>query len=232
MAHHMKSLLLIAGLLCCDSLTAATRHSLSEIQLVAEEHVRTHLQNDGSDVIVESNKLDPRLNLASCSSPLTASMPYAAKLSHSIIVSVSCNDEQAWSLHVPVRIKVYKEIAVARQPMARGAILNENSITMQRREISRLGGGYILDKTKATGLVTQRPLQLGQALLSNYLKAPTVIKRGQKITLLAKLDNFEVRSTGEALMDGAVGERIKAKNRRSRRVVEGIVTGDATIYVY
>ncbi len=232
MRFQVKILLLLQYLLTSSVLTAATRHPLDEIRQLAQEYVRAHVQQDNNEVVVESNKLDPRLNLASCTSPLKAQLPYAGKLSHSIIVSVSCEGEQPWSLHVPVSIRIFKEIAVAARPMAQGEVLDDAGVEMQRREVSRLGGGYLLQEEKAIGFVTRRPLQMGQALLSTYLKAPTVIKRGQKITLLAKLDNFEVRSTGEALTDGAVGDRIKARNRHSKRVVEGIVTRDATIYVY
>lgn len=102
---------------------------------------------------------------------------------------------------------------------------------MQRREIGHLSGGYLLKKDSAIGQVTRRPVQLGQALLSNYLKPPTIIRRGQNITLLARLNSFEVRSSGEALMDGAVGQRIKVLNRRSKRVVEGVVSPDSTVFV-
>ena len=228
----LKIMLFLQCLLISSALSAATRHPLNEIRQLAEEYVRAHMQQENNEVLVESNKLDPRLNLASCTIPLKARLPYAARLSNSIIVSVSCDGEQPWSLHVPVNIRIFKEIAVTARPMAQGETLDETGVEMQRREVSRLGGGYILQEDKAIGFVTRRPLQMGQPLLSTYLKAPTVIKRGQKITLLAKLDNFEVRSTGEALMDGAVGDRIKARNRHSKRVVEGIVTRNATIYVY
>ena len=83
----------------------------------------------------------------------------------------------------------------------------------------------------AIGQETTRPIQLGRPLLSNLLKAPTIIRRGQTISMLAKQSTFEVRSMGESLMDGAVGERIKVRNSRSKRIVEGVITKNGVVFV-
>ena len=102
---------------------------------------------------------------------------------------------------------------------------------MQRRDVNRLTGAYLTQANIAVGKILTRPIQLGRPLLSNLLKAPTIIRRGQTITMLARQSSFEVRSMGESLMDGAVGERIKVRNRRSKRVVEGVIAKNGIVFV-
>jgi flagella basal body P-ring formation protein FlgA len=122
-------------------------------------------------------------------------------------------------------------VAVASRPLAQGKTLSADDITMQRMDISRLKGGYLTQANLAIGQNLTRPVQLGQPFLSTLLKAPTIIRRGQTITMLAKQSTFEVRSMGESLMDGAVGQRIKVRNRHSRRVVEGVIAENGLVFV-
>ena len=99
-------------------------------------------------------------------------------------------------------------------------------------DISQISGGFLSGTDAAIGKVTTRPIQTGRPLLSRLLRARTVIQRGQTITMLARQAGFEVRSMGESLMDGAIGQRIKVRNRRSKRIVEGIVNEDGVVYIY
>ena len=221
---------------CCLAVaslaSAATTHSLAEIRATAAAHVRASLGGDAAgDVRVEAQDLDPRLKLARCTRPLQAHLPYARRQSSQITVQVRCESEQAWSLYVPVRIEIFRLVAVASRPLPQGHRLTAADISMQRSDISRLAGGYLGEADAAVGQLSTRPLQLGQPLLSNFLRAPTIIRRGQTITVLARQNNFEVRSVAESLMDGAVGERVKVRNRLSRRVVEGIVASNGMVHV-
>ncbi len=158
-------------------------------------------------------------------------MPYSNVNSSNTTVGVRCEGEQPWSIYVPVTVKIYRKIVVTSRPLAQGQIISSNDIEMYRMDISQLAGGYLTQANIAIGQILSRPLQLGRPLLSNFLKAPTVIRRGQTITLLARKASFEVRSIGESMMDGAVGERIKVRNRRSRRIVEGIIVKNGVVFV-
>ena len=53
------------------------------------------------------------------------------------------------------------------------------------------------------------------------------------MTLLAKSNIVEVRMEGEALMDASYGDRIRVKNLRSRRTIEGkLAENGNTVIVY
>ena len=63
------------------------------------------------------------------------------------------------------------------------------------------------------------------------MKEPLAVKRGQRVDLVALAGGLEVRMTGEAMSDGTPGQRIKVRNLRSKRVVDGIVKSSTTIQV-
>lgn len=227
----LTTLLSILCFLPSSFVTAMPTHPLQDIRDTAINYVRTNLANNENDVHISAKALDPRLKLALCTQILQAHMPYSSVSSSKATVAVRCEGEQAWSLYVPVTMQIYQEIAVASRPLAQGTLLAANDIEMQRMDISQAAGGYLSQANLAIGQVTTRPVQFGRPLLSNLLKAPTIIRRGQTITMLAQQSSFEVRSMGESLMDGAVGERIKVRNRRSKRVVEGVIAKDGIVYV-
>jgi len=212
-------------------LHAAPSHPLADIRETAMAYARANIDTRGGEIHLSVEKLDTRLRLAKCEQPLSARLPYPGGRSASMIVAVQCDGGQPWSLHVPVKVRIYRQVAVASRPLARGVPVGEADVALQRMDISRLAGGYVTDRAAIIGQVTTRPVQMGRPLLSGFLQPATIIRRGQRITLLARYGGIEVRSAGESLMDGAVGERIRVRNRRTRRVVEGTVADDGAVLV-
>lgn len=231
MHRSLITLLSIAGLVASSLATATTTQPLQDIRDAAANYVRASLATDDNDIDIAAKDLDPRLKLPLCNQQLRAYMPYANVKSSNTTVAIRCEGEHPWSLYVPVTVKIYRDVAVASRPLAQGKILSAADIEMQRMDISQLAGGYLSQASIAIGQITTRPVQLGRPLLTSFLKAPTIIRRGQMITMLARQSSFEVRSMGESLMDGAAGERIKVRNRRSRRIVEGVIAENGTVFV-
>ncbi|NKB38993.1 MAG: flagellar basal body P-ring formation protein FlgA [Gammaproteobacteria bacterium] len=225
-------LVLSVSLVCVTHIVKASdAHPLEDIRDTASKFVGASLARKEQDIVIKAGKLDSRLRLPACLHALEASMPFSSQISHNTVVAIRCEGEQPWSIHVPVNVQIFRNILVTTRPLARNSPLTTTDITMKRIDISQLAGGYITNRDAALGQLTTRPMQMGQPLMLNALKAATIIRRGQTITMLAKNSSFEVRSSGESLMDGAVGDRIKVRNRRSKRVVEGIIAKNGTVFV-
>ena len=228
----LRNVSILLSLFVAPAIAAAiTSHPLADIKETAIKHVRANFASKESDIRISAKNLDPRLKLSLCEHDLQAHMPYANLRSTNTIVAVSCEGTQPWSLYVPVNIQIYREVAVASRPLPQGLILKTDDIEMQRMDVSQITGGYLADPNNAVGQLLTRPLQLGRPIMTSLLKAPLVVRRGQTITMLAKQSSFEVRSMGESLMDGAVGERIKVRNRRSKRIVEGVVAKNGLVFI-
>ena len=71
----------------------------------------------------------------------------------------------------------------------------------------------------------------GATLTPDAVAAPAAIKQGQQVTLLCEAGGIAVRADGKALANGASGERIKAENLQTHRVVEGVVHGDGVVEI-
>ena len=205
--------------------------SLADIRNTATRFVETHLQKEQDDYQVSAQALDPRLRLAACSGELSALLPFASQANKYSVVEVSCDGSQPWSIHVPVDVKIFGEVLVTSRAIAQGSVLSKADFSLRRSEISQLSGGYVTNIDAAIGQVSTRPMRMGQPVLTHMLKPAVIVRRGQSIRLLARNKGFEVSSSGESLMDGAIGERIRVRNHRSRRIVEGIIAKNGVVYV-
>ena len=81
------------------------------------------------------------------------------------------------------------------------------------------------------GQEATRRLIPGQVLTTAHVAPPELVKRGQEVTLYAARPGLSVRMKGEALEDGAEGERIRVRNRSSKRIVEGYVEPSGAVRV-
>ncbi len=213
-------------------MVAAASHSLKDIQDTAINYVRLKFTADAVDIRISAKHLDARLRLPQCQSPLEASFPHANRqTTGNTLVAVGCNGPKPWSIYVPVTIQIYRDILVASQSLPQRRILTNNDIQMERLDINRYTGAYITDPDLIVGKQLIRPVQIGRPILANMLKEPLLIRRGELVTLLAKTQTYEVRMAGKALMDGASGDRIRVRNLRSKRIIEGNVARNGTVYV-
>ncbi len=61
-----------------------------------------------------AGELDPRLNLANCQMPLTATLPPAAHVTARVTVGVGCGQPR-WTLYVPVTVETELPVLVLRE---------------------------------------------------------------------------------------------------------------------
>lgn len=211
---------------------ANTRHhSLEDIKSTAREFVLSSLPEQAQDYKIVADKLDPRLRLASCNSPLQAWYPGHGRRTGNMTVGVRCVDEKSWSIYVPVKVNYYEQVVVAKRPLQRGKIINKDDVFLEKKNISYHADSYFTSVEDVIGRELVHSLQMGYVLGNRNLKLPVLIKRGQQVTLMAQSNNYEIRMEGEAMMDGSAGERIKVRNTRSKRVIEGVVKSSKIIYI-
>ena len=65
----------------------------------------------------------------------------------------------------------------------------------------------------------------------DLLAPDLLIKRGQRVTLVAAAGSLEVRAQGEAVADAQADGRVRVLNLTSRRIVEGQVEGRDSVRI-
>jgi flagella basal body P-ring formation protein FlgA len=175
------------------------------------------------DIEVTASNLDARLRLAKCATPLrqeiTSPRPYGSNVS----VKVNCDAPKPWTIYVPARVDTFAEVAVLARSLARGAVLAREDVVLRRMSTSQGGFGLILDPQQAIGKELKRRLEAGEPVRVSHIKAPQVIRKGDRVVLEASTSGVSVVTTGTALANGEVGEQIRIRNEKSERVVDAEV---------
>jgi len=211
---------------------AESFQSHTSIYQAAKSFIRDHVASkDKQSTEIVTGNLDSRLKLKKCNKALSAFLPKGSRVIGKTTVGVKCTGTKPWSLHVPVTISVYKKVLAATHTLQRGDILTESDLKLIKYDVSRLSYGYFEDIKIGVGMKVKRHIMVDKVLTPAMLKKPQVIKRGQKVSILAHSGRMQVRMIGKALNNGAIGDRIRVMNMKSRQKVEGVVTSSSEVEV-
>ncbi len=116
------------------------------------------------------------------------------------------------------------EVVRLSRPVRAGEVLTENALLIERRDIYGLPTHWIKRASEAVGKEAIYALPDGVILNDRQIRSVPVVRRGNRITLLFRKDNLEVKISGEALEDGGKGDTIKVRTLLERRKsLEGTV---------
>ncbi len=218
------------------NLQARNYADLEKIVLLSENYLLQKMQqqlaaSDYKGAKIHSQALDARLKLPRCDKSLTFEHRIKKTLQGNISVKVICSSPHAWSIYTKHRITVHKKIAIANNSLSKGHIIRESDIIYVSKDISRQRAGYLTDQTLLVGQQLIRPIHEGQAFYQYQLKTPDMIKKGDKVSVVAKIGSLSVITPGIALSDGRLGEQIDVENKRSSRIIQAKITGLNTVEV-
>jgi flagella basal body P-ring formation protein FlgA len=224
--------LVLSSLLLSPFAGASGFQSHASILEAARGYLETQAaQQHAGRVEVNLRRLDSRLNLQPCGADLHVELAPGAQLKGATSVRVSCLKGANWSLYVTGKIAVFGKTLITRRSLSRNEQLGRDDVQVVERDLSDLHYGYLDSPEQAVGMQMTRALPAGQILTPQLVKAPKVIERGDRVTLMAESGGITVRMRGEALADGAQGERLRVRALNSKRIVEGLVLSAGVVKV-
>ncbi len=226
-----RTVALLLGLTTCWAPAQAGIQSLEAIRASVERYVRTEFSALGEISAVEVSALDPRLQLAACEQPLEPFTPAGQRRLGHATIGIRCSGERPWTLYVPVRIESTVKIMTAARALPRGKILTPDDIKPVVRDVAALPYGYFTSADILTGQKLKRAVRPGEVLSPTMVAPAPLVERGQIVWIATKASGIEVRMQGEALADGAAGERINVRNLSSRRILEAEVVDNGLVQV-
>jgi len=180
---------------------------------------------------IKVNNLDPRLKLPRCKVPLTGFLPAGGQFIGNTTIGIRCSGGKPWTIYVPASVKAMRKVVTTARPILRNSVISEADIRLEERDVTTGSDTYIFDPENVLGKLAKRALPSSISLTPAMMSEPLLVHRGQQVIILAEGAGIEVRMAGTALMDGAEGQIIRAKNKRSKRTVEGQVVQPGIIKV-
>ncbi len=225
----MLLMLLSAGAVSAPE--AETLQSLDSIEHVAYEYslLEAQVQHDNPQIVMGA--LDSRLRLQACDGNLEAFSKVQNLGLGNQTIGVKCLAPVAWTVYVPIRVKVFKPVVVTVKSLAAKHIITKTDLRVEQHDISTLRQGYLQNIELAVGQQLKYPIAMGATIKPRSLMNKKVVHRGEQIVLVATLGKMEVRMAGTALADATQGQRVRVKNISSKRIVEGVVDAPGIVRI-
>lgn len=193
-------------------------------------HMASSMDLRDYDYHIQMHYIDPRLNLALCTIPLTVEQPNPLNLGRSHI-KVACDGPIKWALNVPVDIALNTQVVVSKRPLARNVVIKADMLSYQQQNLADLNNGYYLKQEHLIGKQVKRAIAGHTVLTSHLVKAGMMIFKGDTVMITAKKAGMQVNMPGEALSDGRKGKQIRVRNIKSERIITGKVVGPGLVEV-
>jgi flagella basal body P-ring formation protein FlgA len=123
------------------------------------------------------------------------------------------------------------EAATVTRPVARGEILRDGDITIEKRPKAELSGDMVADAQAVVGQAARRALRAGQPLRQGDLMRPELVHRNELVMILYQVPGIVLTLRGKAIDAGSEGDVVNVLNLQSKRTVQGVVTGDGRVLV-
>jgi len=232
MKYFMKNTLwfLYCGLLAMN-VSANSLHELDNIEQVAYEYALTKAQESFDSPQIVMDDLDSRLRLQACDKSLYVFSNIVNTGLGNQTIGVKCSSPVAWTVYVPVKVKVLQAVVVAVKPLSANQIIASSDVKLQQVDIGALRQGYINSIRQIVGQELKYPIAMGTVIKPKSVRAQKLVHRGEHIMLVALAGKMEVRMNGIALSDASLGQRVRVKNSSSKRVVEGVVDAPGIVKV-
>ncbi|GGI67706.1 flagellar basal body P-ring formation chaperone FlgA [Shewanella gelidii] len=217
---------ILSTLLIGYSPTTTAAPSLSAITSLAKEVVAKKITVPSTaKVEITPQIYDNRLAIPNCQSELKAELASKRKISRNNTVKISCiTDELAypWQIYVSVRVSILYPIVVAKEVLAAGELIEQHQLEKRFIEQSAIRGKQFNEVTQLEGIRVKRRVPKGQPIFENNL---CYVCKGDTVSIYARTSNFVIKTRGEALRDGNLGDSIRIRNSRSSKTIDARVTG-------
>jgi flagellar basal body P-ring formation protein FlgA len=144
---------------------------------------------------------------------------------------VLAGDKPAGEARATVRGEVRGPVLVSRATLRRGVPVPLDAVEIAETVVTRLTDPPLRGTGEVRGQVPLRTIAAGQVLTASLLGGPTVVRRGQPVTLKIENSRFSVAASGTARRDGAVGDSVPAVNAATGSMVIGRVQPDGSLLV-
>jgi flagella basal body P-ring formation protein FlgA len=155
-------------------------------------------------------------------------------------VTVRSPDQAPAEIPVTLEVRHFATVASTARAIPRGRKIQNEDLYLRRWDVTGLTD-YCTEPDKLIGRTATRPLRAAEILRDQDLDRtpaesgdrPVVIKRSNRLKIVARIGDLQVTVAGEAMQDGRLGETIKVQNVESKTIVQGkVIAADEVEITY
>jgi flagellar basal body P-ring formation protein FlgA len=229
-SHRLPQAGAAAALLLAGAAAAADATAFEVPATALMGDAAAQLAPTAARVEVLPGTLNPRLRLAPCDR-IEPFLPPGSRPWGRTRVGLRCVEGAvAWTVYLPVTVKVLAPGLVLRDGLAAGTVLRDEHLAVGEVDWAAAPSPVLAQPAAALGRVLSRNMAAGAALRQADLRAQRWFAAGDTVKVVALGQGFSVSGEGLALGDGFDGQRVRVRTE-SGRVVSGIAAGQRRVEV-
>ncbi|MGL5668094.1 MAG: flagellar basal body P-ring formation chaperone FlgA, partial [Shewanella sp.] len=153
------------------------------------------------------------------------------EISRNNTVKVSCDTPDLtypWQIFMSVRVDILFPVVVASETLAPGELISPTQVEIRYVDQNSLRGMQFSDTSQLTGVRVKRRVAKNFPIFANNL---CFVCKNDSVSIYVRSSNFVLKTVGEALQDGNIGDQIRVKNSSSNKELDAIVTAIGEVEV-
>jgi flagella basal body P-ring formation protein FlgA len=167
--------------------------------------------------------------------PFTARViaPKNGELAGPVPLQVVFNVEPDFERRIGVTASLEQRanVVVTRRPLGRFRPIDAADVELKALDVAGLPADRIDDPEAVIGKRTRRALDSGTVLRPDLLEFPPIVKRGDRVRIIAESAGLRISAYGQVKQKGAQGELIPVVNLDSNKVVHARVVDAMTVRI-
>jgi len=133
--------------------------------------------------------------------------------------------------YVPVRLRWWKHVVVAKTGLPVRTILSPELLAVERRDITGHVGKIWTDPSQMKGLRLTQTVDADAIISAQMVTRPPLLQYGDQVTLIVQMPGIRVRASARVLQRASLGQRIRVQNIRSKKILQAEVMDGHTVRV-
>ena len=142
----------------------------------------------------------------------------------------SSGSELIGTYTVFLQARLIREVWVARSAIKRGTSMDAADLAQERRDVVNLQAPWLEDSIDST-CQFKESVPAGGIVFARAVQRRPVVLKGQLAQATVKDDLLSISTKLELLEDGVPGQMVKARNPRTKKVLQGKVMNDGSIEI-
>ncbi|MBE0363757.1 flagella basal body P-ring formation protein FlgA [Pseudoalteromonas ulvae UL12] len=224
-----KLVFIVFTLLLTTKPTIAKTYSNTELQNIAVDFIASRLPTlTNGERTIDALPLDDHIKQRSCNSELVMNTANRSYTNRQMTVQIKCLDDNMWHQYIQVRATELSSLVVTQSALAKGEIITQDKLVIEMRPSHLVRSHHIGSVEELIGSRATRSIRAGSSISLNQICA---VCKGDKVTIYAKHKTLSIKTNGEALENGLIGENILIENSQSGKKIQAQVTGPNQVII-
>ncbi|MGQ9818531.1 MAG: flagellar basal body P-ring formation chaperone FlgA [Candidatus Kapaibacteriales bacterium] len=134
-------------------------------------------------------------------------------------------------IEVPARVKIYRNLLVAKRTISQGEIISNENTNIEKKELPQNVTYEECIPDNLLGKTASHSIVRGSVITKKLVSEPFAIRRGDKVRIVVLSGMISITTNGTALQDARPGESLRCVRDGTRLVLSGIAAKDGTVII-